>query len=173
MKPHLSNLSGGVRCTLPARAAWVGLALLSGLAGPVRADGDTNLRAPLLTRYRDECSACHLAYPPGLLPASSWQRLMDNLPRHFGTDASLDKGAADEVSRWLIENAASMKKVRREGASPPEDRITRSAWFVREHHEIGADVWKRKGVGSPANCAACHTGAAHARFSEHDVRIPN
>jgi hypothetical protein len=123
--------------------------------------------------FQSECSACHLAYPPALLPAASWQRLMANLPRHFGTDASLDAATAAQLSAWLQANAASYKKVRRDPAPPPEDRITRSSWFVREHHELGADLWRRASIRSASNCVACHANGAQGRFSEHDVQIPN
>ena len=27
-------------------------------------------RIPLLPKYQQECSACHVAYPPGMLPAA-------------------------------------------------------------------------------------------------------
>ena len=60
----------------------------------------------------------------------------------------------------------------RDPAPPPEDRITRSAWFVREHREVDAATWKRKAVGSAANCAACHANAAQGSFSEREIRIP-
>ena len=29
--------------------------------------------------YVEECGSCHMAYPPGLLPALSWQKIM---PQH-------------------------------------------------------------------------------------------
>jgi len=48
--------------------------------------------------YQQECAACHLAYPPGLLPAASWQRPMGNLPKHFGTEASLDATTLQTLS---------------------------------------------------------------------------
>src|SRR5690606_37122372 len=59
-----------------------------------RADEPTLSRAPLLNAYQEECGACHLPYPPGLLPAASWQRIMQDLAHHFGTDASLDAATA-------------------------------------------------------------------------------
>ena len=40
--------------------------------------------------WRNECGTCHVAYPPGLLTAPDWRKLMGGLERHFGTDASLD-----------------------------------------------------------------------------------
>ena len=29
--------------------------------------------------YQEECGGCHMAYPPGLLPAEAWQQVFDNL----------------------------------------------------------------------------------------------
>lgn len=148
------------------------LFLLAALAAAavVRADEDRP-RAPAvqLPKYRQECAACHLAYPPGMLPAESWHRLMANLPRHFGTDASLDAATVQELSIWLSANAGTGKRAR---VAPPEDRITQSAWFIREHDEVPPAVWKRAAIRSAANCAACHTGAEQGDFNEHTVRIP-
>jgi Dihaem cytochrome c len=153
------------------RGALLAVTMAASLAGSARADSvGTPANAP--PAYRTECGACHLAYPPGLLPASSWQRLMVDLPRHFGSDASLDAAMTAELSTWLQANAASFKKVRRNPEAPPEDRITRSAWFVREHREVATGVWRRTSIGSAANCGACHSNAAQGRFSEHELRIP-
>jgi hypothetical protein len=131
-------------------------------------DRERSLPQPLLPKYKQECSACHVAYPPGLLPAASWQRLLGGLPHHFGTDASLDPATVNELSAWLTAHAGG----RRAATAPPEDRITRSAWFVHEHAEIPAAVWNRPAIKSSSNCAACHTGADQGAFNEHAVRIP-
>jgi len=56
--------------------------------------------------------------------------------------------------------------------APPEDRITRTPWFVREHREVSATTWKLPAVKSAANCGACHQGADQGDFSEHSVRVP-
>lgn len=135
-----------------------------------QADGDRGApRVPLLPKYQQECGACHLAYPPGMLPAASWQRLMNGLPTHFGTDASLDAATVTQIGTWLQANAG---RGRRAQAAPLQDRITRSAWFVREHDEIAPQVYTRAAIRSAANCAACHTRADQGVFNEHDVRIP-
>jgi hypothetical protein len=153
--------------------AVVGAAIALGGSDAVRADDDrAPARSPLPAKYRNECGACHTAYPPGLLPAASWQRLMSNLPHHFGTDASLDPATVAELASWLDANAASDRKVRKGIASPPDDRITRSAWFVREHDEVAPATWKLPAVRSPANCIACHRGADQGDFDEDLVRIP-
>jgi hypothetical protein len=144
------------------------LALLAA-AGAARADDDGGAGVPLLPSYRQECGSCHLAYPPGMLPATSWQRLLQNLPQHFGTDASLDDAMANELARWLSGHAGTRKRV---SEAPPQDRITRSPWFQREHREIAAATWQRPAVKSPAHCAACHQGAEQGDFDEHRIRIP-
>ncbi|RTL27012.1 MAG: cytochrome C [Burkholderiales bacterium] len=148
------------------------LALLC-LPWPIYAEDDEGERfasVPLLPLYKQECSACHVAYPPGLLPAQSWRRLMSGLPRHFGTDASLDATSVKQISDWLGKHAAP--SAYGAWATPTEDRITRSAWFGRQHNEIPARTWKLPAVKSAANCAACHTRADQGDFNERYVRIP-
>lgn len=133
-------------------------------------DGRSTAPATPLPRYPQECGACHLAYPPGLLPASSWQRLMSQLPQHFGSDASLDTATLNELSAWLERHAGRRQRVGT--PPPPQDRITRSAWFLREHRRVPADTWTRASVKSPSNCTACHTRADQGDFDEDTVRIP-
>lgn len=144
---------------------------LAALLGPQAwaEDSTRPARTSLLPKYVQECAACHLAYPPGMLPAASWQRVMANLPRHYGTDASLDPGTVSALANWLTANAGTGARTRE---SPPEDRITRSNWFIREHREVATAAWKLPSVRNAANCAACHTQADQGDFNEHTVRIP-
>jgi len=151
------------------RTLWVLLALL-GASHAVRAGDDR--RGPgvaQLPRYQLECAACHVAFAPGMLPADSWRRLLNDLPHHYGTDASLDTATVNELATWLSANAGTYRRVRE---APPEDRITKSAWFMRKHDEVPAAAWKRPAVRSAANCTACHEQAAQGNFDEHAVRIP-
>jgi nitrate/TMAO reductase-like tetraheme cytochrome c subunit len=119
--------------------------------------------------YDAECASCHMAYPPGLLSEKSWQNVMGNLSKHFGTDASIDQKDQSEITNWLKKNAATRQKY---SELAPENRITKTTWFIRKHDEIRADVWKRPSIKSPANCAACHTNAAEGIFSEKNISIP-
>ena len=132
-------------------------------------DHQHRLAVPLLPKYQQECSACHLAYPPGMLPAASWRRVMNRLSNHFGTDASLDPTTGKEITVWLAAHAGTRKGAQQE---PPDDRITRSAWFSRKHHEMSAATWQLPKVKSAANCAACHIRSDQGDFNEHNVRIP-
>jgi Dihaem cytochrome c len=142
------------------------LAPLALAATVAHADND---RYALSPAYVQECGACHVAYPPGLLPAASWQRLMQNLPKHFGTDASLDAATTAQLASWLAAHAATGPRAR---IAPPEDRITRSGGFVREHREVPPDAWTRASIKSASNCSACHARAGEGDFDEHRVRIP-
>ena len=149
--------------------AWT-VAVLAGVALTVHeATAESRYAAPANERWKTECGGCHVAYPPGLLPAASWRRLMSGLDRHFGADASVDPAAAAEIGAYLERYSASGKRAR--GASDSL-RITESAWFVHEHDELPAAVWTRPAVKSPANCAACHTRAEDGDFRERNIRVP-
>ena len=61
-------------------------------------------------KWKTECGACHVAYPPQLLPPSSWKAVMAGLDRHFGTDASLDAATATEITAFLEKNAGRERR---------------------------------------------------------------
>lgn len=133
------------------------------------ADDQARSSPVLLPQYKQECAACHLAYPAGMLPARSWGRIMSGLDKHYGSDASLDAATVRQINDWLQTHAATQGRVREE---PPQDRITRSSWFVREHRELDDSVWKHASVKSAANCAACHTRADQGRFDDDELKFP-
>lgn len=154
----------------PRRARAVVISLAALFSATAWADSSMPFVTPP-PLYKQECAACHVAYPAGLLPAASWKRVMGSLNKHYGTDASLDDASLKSISGWLASNAGTYKRASEE---PPQDRITKSAWFLRKHREgeVPADVWKRASVGSPANCVACHANAAQGSFNERDIKIP-
>ncbi|WP_293626092.1 MULTISPECIES: diheme cytochrome c [unclassified Polynucleobacter] len=119
--------------------------------------------------YEAECASCHMAYPPALLGEQSWKNVMSGLSKHFGTDASVDAKTQTEITSWLVKNAATRQKY---SETAPENRITKTSWFIRKHDEVRADVWKRASIKSPANCGACHIDAAKGIFSENNIKIP-
>jgi hypothetical protein len=105
--------------------------------------------------YKAECGSCHVAYPPQLLPASSWQQLIGRLDRHFGSDASLEAKLQDEIARYLAANAG-----RRAAPAGAEPRITQTRWFLKEHrNEIPAGK-------NPADCGSCHAGAENGIYED-------
>ena len=55
--------------------ALLTLTLLGVASLPAHADRGREMPQNVPKSYSQECAACHLAYPPGLLPAASWQAL--------------------------------------------------------------------------------------------------
>jgi len=121
---------------------------------------------PNHTAWRSECGSCHVAYPPSLLTVSGWRTVMSGLDKHFGSDASLDDKTRADITRFLESHAVASPRL-----ASKDGRITGTAWFRHEHDEVPARVW-RAGVKSPAQCEACHTGAAKGRYGEDEIRMP-
>ena len=144
------------------------LPLLALLAMPVSAS-KMGMPTDAPKSYEAECASCHIAYPPGLLGQKNWQNIMSGLNKHFETDASMDAKTESEIAQWLLKHAANRQKY---SAFAPENRITKTSWFIRKHDEVRADVWTRVGIKSPANCSACHADAAKGDFEEDNIRIP-
>ena len=139
------------------------------LMTPVTFAAKMTMPTDMPTSYEAECASCHMAYPPALLSQQSWKNVMSGLSKHFSTDASLDPKTQTELTNWLVKNATTRQKY---SETAPENRITKTSWFIRKHDEVNADVWKRAGIKSPANCGACHTDAANGVFSERNIKIP-
>lgn len=146
------------------------------LASPAQAKyngedrGRPVLPAQVSATWQRECASCHLAFAPGLLPAASWQKIMQGLDQHFGTDASLSTQDTAEITRFLLQNPSNRWTSK---ATPL--RVTDAEWFKAKHihgGKIAASVWQRASVKSPSNCIACHAGADKGIFDEHGIKIP-
>lgn len=128
--------------------------------------------------YATECGSCHLAYPPGLLPAESWRRLLGGLEEHFGENAELDAATRSLLEGWLADNAAETgtskrgRKILRSLNEEAPLRISRTPYIVRKHEDVRPSVFDRASVGSRANCVACHEGAERGDFDDDRVKIP-
>lgn len=116
--------------------------------------------------YLEECGACHLAYPPDLLPVASWELIMSGLEDHFGDSAETDPETAAHISAYLAEQGLSrgrpspMSRLLRNLPEPPPLRITELPSFVNLHYSIT----RRLGVteleeGFLSPCADCHRDA--------------
>lgn len=150
-------------------SAWtVGIFAIMVLIGHEAMAGG-KLATPPNEHWKTECGSCHIAYPPRLLPAQSWKRVMSQLDKHFGTDASVDPAAASEIGAYLERYAGSGRHAQ---TAPGSLRITETAWFVHEHDEVPPASWKSPAVKSAANCAACHTSAEQGDFRKRNIRIP-
>lgn len=133
--------------------------------------------------YQEECGSCHFAYQPGLLPARSWDALLnkDALRKHFGANAELDDDTLKEIHDYAVDNAADKSWYKRSRKiavatekGPTPLRITELVYISRKHHEIPEKMIKgNKGVKSLSFCDKCHTQAAQGVYDADTVNIPN
>ena len=158
--PHLPLL------VLPVLAALL-------LAAPLAADGLrlAPIKDPVVAK---ECSACHMLYPAGLLPARSWSRLMGDLKNHFGDNAELDAEATKRILAYLTANAADQagrnpKALRGLPTTAEPVRITELPSWLRKHDRkdrTSPATLARKGAKFKGDCIACHKRAANGYFED-------
>lgn len=130
--------------------------------------------------YKEECSSCHMAYPPGLLPARSWNKIMATLDSHFGDNAELAPESFKQVSEFLLANSADNSDYRRSrkimNSLSENDvplRISKTPYIVNKHDELPDKLVKfNDKVKSLSNCNACHGKAEQGLFDEQGVNIP-
>ena len=135
-------------------------------------------KTPENALYKQECSSCHHLYQSWLLPARSWQAIIDDSDKHFGDNLALDDAARKELLNYLKANSSEMTSTKwaqritssSEGMTPK--RIMDVPWIKKEHREVGANVFKRASIGSASNCVACHTKAAEGNYDEDFIKIP-
>lgn len=154
-------------------------ALLASGGGGEEGGGGRNLPPVANAKWKAECSSCHMLYHPALLPERSWQKMMTGLDKHFGENASLDAQTRDEIAAFLAANSADKQNGRRSQrilqsipAAAAPLRISETGYFTAKHDEVSPATFKRKAIGSAANCIACHKGAEQGNFSESQIKIP-
>jgi hypothetical protein len=124
------------------------------------------------TTYQNTCGGCHLAYPPLLLPSSSWKKIVNRPDDHFGEKIPADKRSMEIISRYLADNGADRSsckkafKVMRSLKGKAPLRITEVPYILAEHREISPEVFQRKNIGSLSNCQACHKKADQGLFEK-------
>ncbi len=141
----------------------------------------TGVAAVTNALYTEECGSCHFAYPPGLLPASSWQKVMAGLADHFGDNAELDANEQQQLTEYLTNNAADTSSYRRSRKimnslqntnTPSPLRITEIPYFRHEHREIPKRIINLPEVGGNlSQCNSCHQHAEKGSFNEDEISI--
>ena len=118
-----------------------------------------------------ECSACHMAFQPQMLPKRSWEAIMGDLANHFGEDASLAPDVQADVTTYLVANAADAQGksrwMRRLADNVTPLRITETPAWIRAHsEEVNPASFTSPKVKSKANCMACHRGADKGYYGD-------
>ena len=129
--------------------------------------------------WRSECSDCHLAYHPSLLPARSWRRMLREQENHFDEDLGLDEETLSHLQAFMTANAADnglTEPARKIFASIPATesplRITATPYWKAKHDEIDDSVWKNPKVNGYGDCEACHRDAVAATFEDAAMHLP-
>ena len=130
--------------------------------------------------YRKECNSCHFAYPPGFLPARSWQALMTGLNHHFGENAELSPEVRARMQKYLEAHAAdhstAIGSLRVMHYMKPDEiplRLTDTYYIKLRHRNIPARIFSNNPqLKSLSNCNGCHQRADSGYFNEGEVRIP-
>ena len=180
------NLQPAAEAVRPARAhpataativLGVGIAGGAGIAALAALPGLGVPPVSLDAMYSDQCGACHIAYPPSLAPASTWNGILADLQHHFGEDATLSAEQVAHIRAYLDANAAGHwdtypAHLMRTPAPGGSLRLTDTAGWRRMHRGIPAAVFHSKPVYRASACDACHSDAATGRFAPQDIAIP-
>lgn len=123
-----------------------------------------------------ECGSCHTLYPPSLLPAKSWEKMMQNLDNHFGDDASLDEETNKNILAYLVKNSAENSTTKASfkflNSIKNEDIIAMSqtSFWKKVHNEIPKEVFNNPKIKSKANCKACHTDIEKGFIQSENIK---
>ena len=129
--------------------------------------------------WRAECGDCHLAYYPVLLPARSWDKLLQTQENHFDEDLALDKESITEIRTFLLANSADSKQTeaaRKINASTPANEtpleVSKTVYWLKKHDDIDEKYWQSNIVNSKGNCEACHFDAQQGTYEDSGMRLP-
>jgi len=127
--------------------------------------------------YAEQCAGCHMAYPPSLAPAVTWDRIMDDMDNHFGQSPGLPPDMVAHLRAWLDANGAGHwdtlpSHVLREPGPGGSQRITDAPGWRRVHRDIPEATFTSPPVYRRSNCDACHSDAASGRFAPQRIAVP-
>jgi hypothetical protein len=158
------------------------LIVFTTLVGSLFAQNPTTDVAPVDNQlYIKECGSCHFAYQPGLLPSSSWNKIMSNLGNHYNNDASISATNLQILTKYLNDNSAeknmqykrSNRIVSSLASGQIPDSISTTPYIIKKHSEIRKNLITQPEVKGLFNCIACHKTADKGNYGERDINIPH
>lgn len=104
--------------------------------------------------YLNQCSSCHVAIPPELLPTQTWQQVLST-PQHYGTTIELPSAFDTELmGRYLRHLSRSLYE-----AEPVPYRLYQSRFFKALHPQV--EFPQQPALNT---CVTCHPGANQRNF---------
>ncbi|MCB9688002.1 MAG: cytochrome b/b6 domain-containing protein [Alphaproteobacteria bacterium] len=152
--------------TGPAVRLRTGVAVALVAAAPLVVALPDRAPAPLQrpVAWDRECGDCHLAFPPDLLPARSWDAMLAS-EDHFGEFLGLDPATADELRAWATAHGADAGETEHAvriaatvDANALPQRITTLPWWEGIHAAVPLGDEPR------TRCADCHPDAERGSF---------
>ncbi len=169
--PRRAAMAGAVVAVVVLIAAsWVGLS--GWLDGYQKHQANAAPDKVIMGAWERECSSCHLAYSPALLPMRSWRRMLHEQDAHFGEDlflrevkirellAEAGSVAAPSWAAWKLGQAAAPD------ASP--QRISELGFWREVHSKLPETAYQAPISAGRHDCEACHrdghSGIFHPRM---------
>lgn len=127
--------------------------------------------------YAEQCGACHMAYPPSLAPAATWNGILADLQHHFGADASLSTDLVAHIRAYLLANSAEhwdtlpAHMFRHVDPRHPL-RITDTPYWRHMHSGISQAKFAATSGGRRSSCDGCHKDAETGRFAPQAIELP-
>jgi len=128
--------------------------------------------------FVNECASCHTLYPPSLLPAASWEKMMADLENHFGDDASLDEADTASIRDYLVAHAAERStseasvKILQSLKNQDMIAVTQTPFWKKVHADIDPARFESPQIKSRANCKACHGDIEQGVIEDAAIALP-
>ena len=143
------------------------------LTASIHKEVDYKVQNPL---FEKECAACHILYPPNLMPKKSWELMMGDLENHFGDDASIDEESNKNILAFLVKNSAETSTMQASwnflNSIGDKDIIalTKTTFWEKKHKDIPKELFENKEIKSKANCKACHSDIEKGLIENENIK---
>ncbi|NJL10136.1 MAG: cytochrome C [Calothrix sp. SM1_7_51] len=104
--------------------------------------------------YLENCSTCHIALPPAILPTQTWKNLLED-SQHYGTQL---KPLVDPPRTLVWRYLSTFSRLKIEDEEIPY-RIDKSRLFKALHPKV-----KLPRPVTMDSCVTCHAGASKYNF---------
>ncbi len=126
-----------------------------------------------------ECGDCHIVFPAYLLPAKSWEIIMDTPEDHFGDELDLEEEDAKVIRNYLVKHSgenstreAAVKLLKSIKNKKDVISIVSAPYWKKTHENIPSKVFKLKEVDSKYSCDSCHPDILYGNINDDCITIP-
>ncbi len=106
--------------------------------------------------YLENCSSCHIAIPPSVLPTQTWKNLLED-EQHYGARLKL---LVDPPRILVWRYLSTFSRLHQEEERTPY-RINKSRFFNALHPQVELERPVQSG-----SCISCHPGAENYNFRQ-------